>query len=135
RAATLDLADAVLDGILEQWLQRHRRQQARRGFAADAQVGGELRAEASLLDREEVLAQRDLLAQRDALALRQRQRAAEELREIHRHLARGGRIEARERADRVEAVEQEVRVDLGAQHLQLGVAREHARLGLAARGL
>jgi len=53
--------DAVLDGVLDQRLQQHRRQQALSGPFADAVFESQSRTEAHLFDREKGLHQRDLL--------------------------------------------------------------------------
>ena len=135
----------MLDGVLQQGLQQHRRQQRakcrmpRGRFKLRPGVVGpqhpQLVAKATPLDGHKVPAQRQLLGQWHAFALGQGQTEAKELRQIDRHLTRLTGVERGQSADRVQAVEQKVRVNLRTQQPQLGFARQQARVGLARRGL
>jgi len=114
------VADPVLDRVLHQRLQDHRRHQAVGRIAGHVVLKGETRPEAHPLHRQEGTHQRDLLRQRHLALGIHAQAAAEEVRQLQGHATRRRRIDRGQGADRIQAVEQEVRVDLGAQHAQFG---------------
>ena len=121
-AAALNFVrEAVLDGVLHQRLQNHAGHQmierCRLQFLHDSQL---VVAKARDLDIEIVVEKFQLLAQRnERIALAQQ--AAQNVAQLHDHLARGIGIGTHQRGNRIQRVEQEVRIDLALQ-------RFHARL-------
>ena len=115
--------DAVLDRVLDERLEQHRRH-LRMGQAAVG-VDGELQppAEPRLLDVEIGAREGKLLIERRPLLVGSPQRVAEHFGELLDRRVGSRRIGVNERRNRVERVEQEMRIDLRAQRLELRAAR------------
>jgi hypothetical protein len=118
----------VPDGVLDQGLEKERRQPARARVVVDTLLDGEARAEAHGLDGQVGPGHRQLFFQGHAGLLSEGKRLAEELREQDAHLPGAQGVDGHERADRVQAVEEEVRMDLRAQGAQLRLAGQDRQL-------
>ena len=122
RAAVGPRLDAVIDGVLEQGLQRESGHQRIGGQRIHLPVDAQPVTEAQLLHALIGARHVDLLGQRDLVALLV-EVGAEQIGEILHGFLGARRVAARERGDGVHAVEQEVRADARLQ-------RVHARLRL-----
>jgi hypothetical protein len=121
----------VLDRVLDQRLEDHRRHHALRSTGANRFLEHQAGPKADLFDPDEMLHQVQFRFQRHLAVRVKAQGMAKELGKLQGHFPGAGRIERGQCADRVQAVEQEVGIDLGPQHAQLGVARHQLHFQFA----
>jgi hypothetical protein len=114
----------VLDAVFNQRLQQdagHQNlQRARIDLLFHAQLVG---AKAHHFDVEVVVGKAQLLAQRNVGVVILEQRA-QNVGQLHRHLARHLRLHAHQRGNGVERVEQKVRIDLALQRVEPGLEQQ-----------
>ncbi len=135
RPAARARRDAVLDRVLDERLQRERRNHAIERVGVEPLDDAQTVAEAQLLEREIVADESHLVGQRHVLA-----RRAFDVEHVAQHVAEplervlgGLRIATNERGERVQRVEQKVRIELAAQRRELGVHAQ--RIGAGDAGL
>ncbi len=114
--------DAVDDAVLDQRLQRQRRDRVAERGRIDLPVDLQARAETQRLEREVVAHERELVLEGDAVgrSARRVEHVAHHPREAQQRFLGGGRVLARQDQQRVERVEEEVRIELAADVGELG---------------
>ena len=114
--------DAVDDAVLDQRLQRQRRDLVAERRRVDLPVDLQARAEAQRLEREVVANERELVLERDPVGRRARrvEHVTHHPREAEQRLLGGRRVLARQDQQRIERVEEKVRIELAADVGELG---------------
>jgi hypothetical protein len=113
----------VLDGVFDEGLEEHRRDDDVESFGGDFFDDAELFAKADAFDVEIVVGEVELFAEGDE-GVAVAEEDSEDVAELDDHLAGEVGLGANERGDRVEGVEEKVRIDLALESIEAGFEEE-----------